>query len=83
MIKRIGLIIADFLLLTVASFIASWAVFGSTPHYLLDTISRLNILGTIFILIAVRFYRIRISESSLDVLSRGLTAFVPSYVLSS
>ncbi len=83
MIKRVGLIITDFLLLSAASFIASWVVFGNTPHYLLDTISRLNILGTIFILVAVRFYRIRISESSLDVLSRGLTAFVPSYVLSS
>jgi len=79
--KRIGLVIVDVLLLLLSSTIGAWAVFGQTVVPLLPAITRLNILAIITILMAVRFYRIRISESSLDVLSRGLTGFVPVFLM--
>lgn len=79
--KRISLIIIDALLIIFASLIAYWAVFYPRTLPLFVTIVRLNTLALIIILIAVRFYRIRISESSLDVLVRALSGFLPAFFL--
>ncbi|MCK9547379.1 MAG: polysaccharide biosynthesis protein, partial [Sphaerochaeta sp.] len=81
--KRIGLIAVDVLLLLLASAVGAWTVFGLAAPSILPTITYLNIVAIIIILLAVRFYRIRISESSLDVLSRGMTGFVPVFFMAS
>ncbi|HPZ15915.1 MAG TPA: nucleoside-diphosphate sugar epimerase/dehydratase [Sphaerochaeta sp.] len=80
--KRLVLIILDVILLLLASAIGAWAVFALHVPALYPTIARLNIIAIIVILIVVRFYRIRISESSLDLLSRVLAGFVPVFFLS-
>ncbi len=80
--KRAVLIILDVILLLLASAVGAWAVFAFHVPILYHTIARLNIIAIIVLLIVVRFYRIRISESSLDLLSRVLTGFVPVFFLS-
>jgi FlaA1/EpsC-like NDP-sugar epimerase len=74
--------VVDAVLLLASSFLAAWVVFGSFP-YAFDSVIYLNIIAIIVVLFAVRFYRIRISESSLDLLSRGLAGFVPVFILGS
>jgi len=80
-VKRIGLVIVDILLLAAAILLAVWTVFDTraVPHF--NFVAVVNISGIVIILTAVRFYNIRISESSLDVLGRGLAAFVPAFLI--
>jgi FlaA1/EpsC-like NDP-sugar epimerase len=75
------LVLIDFLLLLLASFLASWVVFCSLIP-LFHSYALVNIVAIQLVLIAVRFYRIRVSESSLDVLNRSLAGFVPVFVIS-
>lgn len=81
-VRWVFLMVVDAVLLLASSFLAAWVVFGSFP-YAFDSVIYLNIIAIIVVLFAVRFYRIRISESSLDLLSRGLAGFVPVFILGS
>ncbi len=80
-IKRVGLVAVDILLLAAAILLATWTVFDTraVPHF--NVVALANILGIVLILTAVRFYHIRISESSLDVLGKGLAAFIPAFLI--
>lgn len=79
-LRWVVLMTMDAVLLLLAGFLASWVVFQTLP-FNFDSLIYFNILATIFLLFAVRFYHIRISESSLDLLGRGLTAFIPVTIL--
>ena len=80
LLRRMILVVIDAILLAGTHLIASWVVFRSIPA-LFDTIVYINIIGLLILLSAVKFYRIRISESSLDVLYRAITAFGPAFAL--
>lgn len=80
-LRWVVLMTMDAVLLLLAGFLASWVVFFQTLPFNFDSLIYFNILATIFLLFAVRFYHIRISESSLDLLGRGLTAFIPVTIL--
>nr|WP_321305869.1 nucleoside-diphosphate sugar epimerase/dehydratase [uncultured Sphaerochaeta sp.] len=79
-IRWVVLMAMDALFLFVAGLLASWVVFQTLP-FNFDSILYFNIFATILLLFTVRFYHIRISESSLDLLGRGLTAFIPVTIL--
>lgn len=79
--KYVGLFSVDLLLLGIANAIAAWAVFGGSAGHALFPVGATNVAVTLLALIIVGFYRIRISESSLDLLIRGMKAFAPSFVL--
>jgi FlaA1/EpsC-like NDP-sugar epimerase len=74
------LVVIDIVLLAITHLVASWVVFRSIPS-LFDTIVNINIIGLIILLTVVKFYRIRISESSLDVMYRAFSAFAPAFAL--
>ncbi len=74
------LMIMDALLLLISGFCASWVVFQAFP-FQFDSFIYFNILATVLVLFAVRFYHIRISESSLDLIGRSLAAFLPVAVV--
>jgi FlaA1/EpsC-like NDP-sugar epimerase len=80
--KRLILMTVDGVLLVCANVIASWVVFR-TRSALLNPIVHVNIVGIIFLLLLVQFYRIRISESSLDVIIRSLGSFLPALIIGS
>ncbi|MGD9927955.1 MAG: polysaccharide biosynthesis protein [Sphaerochaeta sp.] len=79
-IRWVVLMAMDAFFLFAAGLLASWVVFQTLP-FNFDSLLYFNILATILLLFAVRFYHIRISESSLDLLGRGLTAFIPVTIL--
>jgi FlaA1/EpsC-like NDP-sugar epimerase len=70
----------DALLLALCGMLASWIVFHTNP-VLFSRIVFINGVSLLLLLFVVRFYQIRISESSLDLLSRGLLGFVPVFAL--
>lgn len=80
--KRLVLMIIDGFLLICANLVASWVVFR-TRSALLNPIVHINIIGILILLMLVQFYRIRISESSLDVIIRSLGSFIPALLIGS
>ncbi|MDD3904695.1 MAG: polysaccharide biosynthesis protein, partial [Sphaerochaeta sp.] len=70
----------DAVLLFACSLLAVWIVFGEMPPLFCSLVFS-NILALILLLSVVRFYRIRISESSLDLFNRGLEGFVPVFII--
>ncbi len=78
--KRLILMIVDGVLLVCANVIASWVVFR-TRSALLNPIVHINSVGILILLMLVQFYRIRISESSLDVIIRSLGSFIPALII--
>lgn len=77
--KRLVLMIIDAFLLVGANLIASWVVFR-TRSAMLNPIVHINIIGILILLMLVQFYRIRVSESSLDVIIRSLGSFIPALI---
>jgi len=80
--KRLVLMVIDAFLLICANLVASWVVFR-TRSALLNPIVHINIIGILILLMLVQFYRIRISESSLDVIVRSLGSFLPALIIGS
>ena len=80
--RRLVLILVDAFLLVGANLVASWVVFR-TRSALLDPIVYINIGSILVLLIIVQFYRIRVSESSLDVIALSLASFVPALLIGS
>ncbi len=78
--KRLILMTVDGVLLVCANVIASWVVFR-TRSALLNPIVHINSVGILILLMLVQFYRIRISESSLDVIIRSLGSFIPALII--
>ena len=80
--RRLVLVLVDAFLLVGANLVASWVVFR-TRSALLDPIVYINIGSILVLLIIVQFYRIRVSESSLDVIALSLASFVPALLIGS
>ena len=74
------LILADISLLLLASLLASWVVFDALSP-LFRSYALTNIIAIVLVLFAARFYHIRISESSLDLLNRALAGFLPVFFI--
>jgi FlaA1/EpsC-like NDP-sugar epimerase len=79
-IRQATLMVIDAFLLVFCGLLASWIVLQSLPA-LVTRVVLVNGLSMILLLHVVRFYKIRISESSLDLLSRGLMGFVPVFAI--
>ena len=82
LIRRIVLIVVDAFLLLCANLVASWVVFR-TRTALLDPTVYINICSILLLLFIVQFYRIRVRESSLEVIALSLASFLPALVIGS
>ncbi|AEV29471.1 putative nucleoside-diphosphate sugar epimerase [Sphaerochaeta pleomorpha str. Grapes] len=78
--RQVSLMAIDAFLLVFCGFLSSWIVLHAMPE-LLYRVVLANGVSVLLLLFVVRFYKIRVSESSLDLLSRGLLGFVPVFVL--
>ncbi|HKM06174.1 MAG TPA: polysaccharide biosynthesis protein, partial [Sphaerochaeta sp.] len=72
--RMLILLCFDALCLIGSGFFAAWVVFRTIPAMFYSVVA-LNTLVLLLFLLVVRFYRIRISESSLDLLNRGFAGF--------
>ncbi|WP_320128751.1 nucleoside-diphosphate sugar epimerase/dehydratase [uncultured Sphaerochaeta sp.] len=79
-IRQALLMVFDALILFACGLLSSWIVLHSLSDPFLKIVLA-NGFSMLLVLFAVRFYRIRISESSLDLLSRGLLGFVPVCII--
>lgn len=79
-VKNLLLLTFDALCMVLASFLAVWIVFRSIPPKFF-TILILNTLSILFTLSLAKFYKIRISESSLDLLNRGILGFIMPFII--
>ncbi|MGB4407234.1 MAG: nucleoside-diphosphate sugar epimerase/dehydratase [Sphaerochaeta sp.] len=78
--RTVFLLCFDALWILAGGFFAAWAVFRTIPPSFYSVVA-LNIIALLLSLLGVKFYRIRISESSLDILNRGLVGFVLPFVI--
>ena len=79
-IRQVVLMVIDAVLLVFCGFLSSWVALPSVPA-LLQRVVLVNGVSVLLLLYLVRFYKIRVSESSLDLLTRGLLGFVPVFAL--
>ena len=70
----------DALWVVASGFFAAWVVFRAIPPMFYSVVA-LNTIALLLSLVMVKFYRIRISESSLDLLNRGLAGFFLPFVV--
>ena len=78
--RTVFLLCFDALGILAGGFFAAWVVFRTIPPSFYSVVA-LNIIALLLSLLGVKFYRIRISESSLDILNRGLVGFVLPFVI--
>lgn len=82
--KRIGriliLLCLDGFLLIGSGFFAAWVIFRTIPPMFFSVVA-INTLALLLSLLGVKFYRIRISEGSLDLLNRGLPGFAIPFLV--
>lgn len=79
-IRQVLLMAIDALLLVSCGFFSSWIVSYSLSDLFLRIIL-INSVSILLLLNVVRFYRIRVNDSSLDLLSRGLLGFLPVFII--
>jgi len=80
-IRRIVILLCfDAVWLIASGFFAAWVVFRTIPPMFYSVVA-LNTLALTLTLLAIKFYRIRVSESSLDLLNRGLPGFALPFVI--
>ncbi len=70
----------DGLWVIASGFFAAWVVFRTIPPAFYSVVA-LNTIALVLTLLALKFYKIRISESSLDLLNRGLPGFALPFVV--
>ncbi|MBI9096757.1 MAG: polysaccharide biosynthesis protein [Sphaerochaeta sp.] len=78
--RTVFLLCFDALWVIASGFFAAWVVFRTIPPSFYSVVA-LNTIALLLSLLVVKFYRIRISESSLDLLNRGLVGFVLPFVV--
>ena len=80
LIKNLLLLTFDALCMLVSAFLAVWIVFRHIPpkFYTILIINTVFLLSTLYL---AKFYKIRIRESSLDLLNRGIVGFVVPFVI--
>ncbi len=78
--RTVILLCFDALWVIASGFFAAWVVFRTIPPMFFSVVA-LNTFALLLVLLAVKFYRIRVSESSLDLLNRGLAGFAMPFVV--
>jgi len=81
MTKRVFLLFLDVAIMVMAGLFSSWLVMGGTSRLLMDHFA-IMVIVSIFALFLVKFYKVRLSSSSIEVFIMALEALAPVWLVS-